>query len=139
MDAVIVWRAWVLCSDQRRIVLVIPVVMLGINTGAISSHFIFPAVTCPFAYILAIYLTTVVLRAIELISDSSLQMLNRLIHMINATQVTQLTFSLLINIYATSVIALKAWCVIFGGVFKEYVVDFALMDDMTHAYIQEIP
>jgi len=39
-DAVIVWRAWILCSDQRRVVLIIPVVMLGINAGAISSLFL---------------------------------------------------------------------------------------------------
>jgi hypothetical protein len=93
--------------------------MLGINTGAISSHLVATRRNCPyFEYILAIYLTTIVLRAIELISDSSLQMYNRLIHTINATQVTHLTFSLLINIYATSVMALKAWCVNVNGVFK---------------------
>jgi len=115
--------------------------MLGINTGAISPHLVVTRRNCPYLeYILVIYLTTIVLRAIELSpDDNTLQKYNRLIHTINATQVTHLTFSLLINIYATSVIALKAWCVIVGGVFKEYIVDFALMDDMTYAYMQEIP
>jgi hypothetical protein len=89
------------------------------------------AVTCPdFEYILVIYLTTIVLRAIELISDNSVQ---KLIHTINATQVAHVTFSLLINIYATSVIALKAWCVIVDGTLKKYIVDFALMGGMTRA------
>jgi hypothetical protein len=77
------------------------------------------AVTCsPFAYILVIYLTTVVLRAIEfklIYTDISLQSFNRFTDAIGGTQVAHMAFSLLINIYATSVIALKAWCVIVGG------------------------
>ena len=78
-------------------------------------------VTCsPFAYILVIYLTTVVLRAIEfklIYTDISLQSFNRFTDAIGGTQVAHMAFSLLINIYATSVIALKAWCVRVGGVF----------------------
>ena len=93
-------------------------------------------------YILVIYLTTIVLRAIEfklINTNISLQNFNRFTNAIGATQVAHLTFSLLINIYATSIIALKAWCVIVGGVFKEHIVDFALVGDVTRAYIQEIP
>jgi hypothetical protein len=36
-DGVLVWRAWVLCSDQSRAVLMFPVVTLGVNTRAFSS------------------------------------------------------------------------------------------------------
>jgi hypothetical protein len=36
-DGIVVWRAWALCSDKSKVVLMIPVVMLAINTGALSS------------------------------------------------------------------------------------------------------
>jgi hypothetical protein len=36
-DGSVVWRAWALCSDKSKVVLTIPVVMLAINTGALSS------------------------------------------------------------------------------------------------------
>jgi hypothetical protein len=36
-DGVLVWRTWVLCCDESRIVLMIPVVTLVINTSALSS------------------------------------------------------------------------------------------------------
>ena len=60
---------------------------------------------------------TVVLRAIELFSYEKTQRIKFLVDMMGITQVAHLAFSLLINIYATSIIALKAWCV---HVFEKY-------------------
>jgi len=88
-DGVVVWRAWVLCSDQSRVALMIPVVMLAINT--------------------VIYLMTVAVRGALLSSKEGVQMHNVLARMIDVTQVAHQAFSLLTNVFATSVIALKAW------------------------------
>ena len=79
------------------------------------------------------------LRNIELFHHwHNTQSLIHLLWLLNITQVAHLAFSLSINIYATSVIALKAWCVHVDGVFEKHFVDFALIDHMTRAYIQEI-
>ena len=97
----------------------IPVVMLGINTCVISSllDFFCLAMTCPsFEHNPVIYLTTVVLRAIEQFSYEKIQRINLLIDMMGITQVAHLAFS---NIHATSIIALKAWCVHADGVFEK--------------------
>jgi len=88
-DGVVVWRAWVLCFDQSKVILMIPVVMLAINT--------------------VVYLITVVVRAIQNFFTKDIQLFVRLAFMINDTQRIQLSLSLVINIYATSIIALKAW------------------------------
>jgi hypothetical protein len=76
--------------------------------------------TCPsFEHNLVIYLMTVAERAIQLLLASkheNIPMETTLGHMINITQVAHLTLSLLINIFATSIITLKAWCVRVYGV-----------------------
>ena len=97
--------------------------------------------TCPsLEHLPVIYLTTVVLRNIELFYNwHSTQSLLHLLSLLNVTQLAHLAVSLSINIYATSIIALKAWCVHVDGVFlREKSVDSALIDHMTCAYIQEI-
>ena len=74
--------------------------------------------TCPFfEHIPVIYLMTIVLRTIELFSHGNTQRILFLINIINITQVAHLAFSLSINIYATSIIALKAWYVHVDSVF----------------------
>jgi len=88
-DGVVVWRAWVLCSDQSRVVLMIPVVMLAINTVA--------------------YLMMVTARVIVVISKDMVSIYTILASIINITQVVHVTLSLLVNLFATSMIALKAW------------------------------
>jgi len=93
-DGVLVWRAWVLCSDQSRIVLRFPVVILGIN--------------------IIIYLMNIVARAIQLLLVSKregrdLQIFSITRHIVSITQPVHLTLSLLINIFATSIITHKAW------------------------------
>ena len=101
----------------------IPVVMLVISTGALSSVFLtwFCLTTThpSLQHIPVIYLMTIVLRAIELFSHGDTQRIYFLINLLTITQVAHLAFSLLINIYATSVIALKAWCVHVNGIFEK--------------------
>jgi hypothetical protein len=101
----------------------IPVVMLGINTGMLSSHFLAVfclTVPCPSCeHIPVIYLTTLVLR----VREESVYMRRDLNNMIECTHMTYQTLSLLINIFATSLIALNAWCVCVNGVFGKYFVD----------------
>jgi hypothetical protein len=70
----------------------------------------------------------VVVRAVLLSSKEGGQMHNVLARMIDVTQVAHQTFSLLTNIFATSIIALKAWCVCVDCVFGNF--DFILIDDM---------
>jgi hypothetical protein len=50
-------------------------------------------------------------------------------HVVTGTQLTHQSLSLFINIFATSLIALKAWCVRVDGVFGKQIVDYALIDD----------
>ena len=58
---------------------------------------------------------------------------------VEGNQFTYPALSLLINIFATSIIALKAWCVHVHGVFRIQFLGCALIDDMMRMYIQEIP
>jgi hypothetical protein len=85
---------------------------------------------------------TLVERAIQLSLASkheNIPMEITLGHMINITQVAHVALSSLINIFATSIITLKAWCVRVYGVFGKYFVECAFIDDATCTYIQEIP
>jgi hypothetical protein len=59
--------------------------------------------------------------------------------MSDIAQVVPLTLSLFINIFATSIIARKAWYVRVHGVFGKYIVDCILVGDTTCMYIKEIP
>jgi hypothetical protein len=83
---------------------------------------------------LVIYLIMVVVTTIQVI-DSDVQLLYRLARIGANTEVTQLALSLTINIYATSIIALKAWCVCFHGISGNNFVDRASIDDTTCAYV----
>jgi hypothetical protein len=96
----------------------IPVVMLVINTRTLSSVFLTIfclTMTCPslhhipVTYLMAVAVTAIVhLKFLEM----GLELFPvLLINILAATLLTHLTFSLLINIYATSLIALKAWFV----------------------------
>jgi hypothetical protein len=71
---------------------------------------------------------TVVLRVILLTREESVHMRHDLNNMIKWTHMTYQTLSLLINIFATSLIALNAWCVYVNGAFGKYFVDYALID-----------
>jgi len=99
----------------------IPVVMLIINTGALSSDFLIlfclTMAHSSLQHIPVIYLTSVVVRAIMYIPEMTARVSYiLLIRMLDGTVLTHLVLSLSINIYATSIIALKAWCVHFDRV-----------------------
>ena len=85
-------------------------------------------------HFLVVYLITVALRVAIVISpDGPHHIL--FVTMIDGTQLTHMTLSLLINISATSIIALKAWCVRIYGAFEKHIVDCGLIDDTTRLYI----
>jgi hypothetical protein len=93
----------------------IPVIMLAINIGALSSLFLtffYLIMTCPsFEYTPVIYLWMVamaIICALELQRVDENDFLNR---MLTGIQITNLSLSLLINISATSIIGFKTWCV----------------------------
>jgi hypothetical protein len=102
----------------------VPVVMLGINTGALSSilTLLRLTMTCPsFEHFPVIYLMAVAVRAALLIPENDVWMHNALLtRMMDVTQVAHQAFSLLTNMLATSIIALKAWCVYVDGVLASY-------------------
>jgi hypothetical protein len=62
-----------------------------------------------------------------------------LARMLNDIILTHLALSLLINIYATSIITLKAWCVHFDRVTGKLYTHCALVDHTMRPYVQEIP
>jgi hypothetical protein len=109
--------------------LTIPVVMLAINTSALSSIFLtlFNFIhhlhgLSSLEHLLVIYLSGIVMTTIQIITTDSL-LFSRLVKPDNITIVIQVVFSLIINIYATSIIALKAWCVRVHGIFGNHFVD----------------
>jgi hypothetical protein len=112
-DGVVVWRAWVLCADQSTTVRIVPVVTLIINFCAPSS---FPGLYVRFSLIdhssllkrLVFYVTDVGARADEYFSSGKTHQI--LAQIVNIAQVS-MGLSLLTNILATSIIALKAWSV----------------------------
>jgi hypothetical protein len=118
----------------------IPAIMLVINTGALSSVFL--TLFCltmsrpPLQHIPVMYLMGVAVAVIMIIQETRDQFSLVLNAVVAGTMYIHLALSLLINIYATSIIALKAWCV---HVTKKHFINYALIDDTMHAYIQEIP
>jgi hypothetical protein len=87
-----------------------------------------------FEHLLVIYLITVVVRAMQVITND-----DQFFFPLVVTQVTHMTLSLIINIYATSIVALKAWCARVHRVFRKHFVDRGLIENTTCAYIQETP
>jgi hypothetical protein len=119
----------------------VPVVLLAINTGTLSTILFCLTMTGPFlnnGHIPAIYLTIIVLRTLALIAIEEAQSAGALSNTIDVAQVAHLALSLLINILATSIIALKAWCVRVDRVFRKHFVDRALINNTMRMYIQEI-
>jgi hypothetical protein len=94
----------------------IPVVMLIINTGTLPSVFLTLfclAMTCPsLDHIPVTYLMAVAMTAIVHVLEKRSIFLDILpVNILAGTLLTHLALSLLINISATSIIAIKAWCV----------------------------
>ncbi|KAH9961215.1 hypothetical protein BC827DRAFT_1155347 [Russula dissimulans] len=88
-DVVVVWRAWVLCADHNKAFLMVPVVCLVINAF--------------------VYVVTVAVRAGLFITPEYTQIHRNLAHIIDVTQVADLSLSLLTNVLATSIMAVEAW------------------------------
>ena len=116
----------------------IPVAMLVINTRTLL--FVFLTSFCltiarpSLRHIPVIYLMMVAVTAVVRIPESGVNLPVRLINILADTLLTHLALSLLINIYATSIITLKAWCVSSNRVIGKHFTDCALIDDTVHAY-----
>jgi hypothetical protein len=101
----------------------VPVVMLVIDTCALSSIFwilLCLTVACSsFEHILVVYLLTVALIA-KLLMIEDAHRIHRIVlkDIIAIGVMAHLTLSLSTNIFATSIIALKAWCVCVDDVFE---------------------
>jgi len=88
-DGVVVWRAWVLCSDRSRWLLKIPI-----------------ALQCCLAVSITI---TIGFRIRLSVSPISPDLLALMTSAMNISQTANLVFSLLTNISATTIISMKAW------------------------------
>ncbi|KAH9022351.1 hypothetical protein EDB83DRAFT_85428 [Lactarius deliciosus] len=86
-DGVVVWRAWTICRDESRKLLIAPIVMLVLTMLGVAA--------------------TVSIRVIKIIDP--IRHKNRLTTAINVFQETTLISSLITNILGTGVISLKAW------------------------------
>ncbi|KAL5485978.1 hypothetical protein ACEPAI_7022 [Sanghuangporus weigelae] len=82
-DSVVVWRAWILCKDGSKAILTIPMFFLVCTSMSI--------------------LATIGIRVTMAVSGRNLN------HIIDISQMTNLVLSLLTNIFATSIIAYRAW------------------------------
>ncbi|KAL5525816.1 hypothetical protein ACEPAG_7153 [Sanghuangporus baumii] len=82
-DGVVVWRAWVLCKDGSKKILMVPLFWLF----------------CTFLSVLA----TIAIRVTMLVIGDKLDSI------IDVTQMVNLVLSLLTNICATSIIGFRAW------------------------------
>ncbi|KAL0060095.1 hypothetical protein AAF712_013112 [Marasmius tenuissimus] len=93
-DAVVFWRAWILCSADFRRTLYIPLFFL----------------CCAFLSISATIIVRITIQSIPhqdaTTTEARIKSLTRAIDIL---QVANLVFSLLLNISATAVIAVKAW------------------------------
>ena len=99
----------------NRVVLIIPAIVLAINTSALLRPPFLISFPLPssFESISVLYLLTVALCAVAITALGEGQIL-RGIHIgnvINTVQLINLALSLLANVIATSIIAVKAWCV----------------------------
>ncbi|KZV84723.1 hypothetical protein EXIGLDRAFT_278873 [Exidia glandulosa HHB12029] len=90
-DAVIVWRAWILCSDDSRRILYLPCVFLFLTSLSVASTIA----------------ARIIIIAYRMTHDGERS--PRLLFAINTSQVSSLGFTLITNISATGIIAAKAW------------------------------
>ncbi|THH28541.1 hypothetical protein EUX98_g5645 [Antrodiella citrinella] len=105
-DSVVVWRAWVLCREEYMRGLVVSLWFL-----------VFASVSA---------LSTIGIRIALLVVLNPSHASNVLTRVINITQVANLAFSLLTNIVATSIVAIKAWR------HKQFFTEMRIRDAKTH-------
>ncbi|KAH8977600.1 hypothetical protein EDB86DRAFT_3091859 [Lactarius hatsudake] len=86
-DGVVVWRAWIICRDESRKLLIAPIVMLVLTMIGVAA--------------------TICIRVFIIIDPASHN--NRLTTAINVFQETTLISSFVTNILSTGVVSLKAW------------------------------
>jgi hypothetical protein len=105
----------------------IPVVMLAINTGVLSSVLMTLyclTMTYPsFQYILVAYLMMLTAWFITAIPNIRHPIYTIFFAITGFMQTAHIALSLAVNIYATSIIAFKAWCVHVHVVFEKYFID----------------
>ena len=92
-----------------------PVVILAIDSRTPTFYLspspsTLPHLSC-FEPFLVVYVATVVARAGLLITPEGAQSHKDLARIIDITQMSNLVLSLLTNVFATSIIATKSWCV----------------------------
>ncbi|KAF9258504.1 hypothetical protein L218DRAFT_877048 [Marasmius fiardii PR-910] len=93
-DAAVLWRAWVLCSDDYRKQLYVPLIFQFCVMSTVSGTII----------------VRIIIQSIPHIDgDASIPRVKSLQRTINIFQVANLGFSLLLNLSATGLITLKAW------------------------------
>jgi len=92
-DAVVVWRAWVLCKDDHPKLLLLPMIALGFTTISVIGTIVI----------------RVTLIALQVTGRTDNPDSLPLTGGINITQVGGFFMSLLTNILATSIISHKAW------------------------------
>ena len=129
-----------LCPGKNllnRVVLTIPAIVLAINTRALLRTpflipFSLPVLLEPISvlYLLTIALCTVVITALR---EGQILRGIHLSNVINTMQLINLGLSLLANIIATSIIAVKAWCVPSRWPCRSIVLLTAPRWDVTHA------
>ena len=99
----------------NRVVLIIPAIVLAINTSALlrTPFLISFPLPSSFESISVLYLLTVALCAVAITALGEGQILRgiHISNVINTVQLINLGLSLLANVIATSIIAVKAWCV----------------------------
>jgi len=88
-DGVVIWRAWVLCPEQSKFVLVFPIVLLAINT--------------------LVYMAVVATRVGLMLTAVGTPIHGALAHTIDVAQMTNSVLSLFTNILGTLTISNKAW------------------------------
>ncbi|KAJ7141446.1 hypothetical protein C8R44DRAFT_246963 [Mycena epipterygia] len=90
-DAVVVWRAWILCLRNHRKYLSIAIFFLGLTAISVTG--------------------TIIFRIIALVEAPSAQLPNSsyLVQGINILQISNLSMSLISNFSATAVVGATAW------------------------------
>ncbi|KAL0571992.1 hypothetical protein V5O48_009972 [Marasmius crinis-equi] len=108
-DAVVLWRAWVLCSTDFKKSLYVPLCFLC----CASSIYQFLSLIAP--KLILLYLATILATIIIRITIQSIPLtdedpqLKKLTRAIDICQVANVAFSLLLNLTSTALIAIKAW------------------------------
>lgn len=112
-DGVVVWRAWILCPNTSRWILLIPTISLALTFSMFLRHF-GAKTSLKFSWATVSVFGTIGIRTTITISQArgiAVPNSSPLIHALNVSQVTNLVMTLITNVLATSIISRKAWYV----------------------------